>query len=65
MQLLLVVMYLMSGTLVVVLIFGWALKRFGQPKTEKDEPHTTARRRPEHPYSPSQPQSTKHLNGDK
>jgi hypothetical protein len=37
-QLLLVVIYLMSGTIGVVLLVGWALKRFGPPKQGGSQP---------------------------
>jgi flagellar biogenesis protein FliO len=43
-QLLLVVIYLMSGTLGIVLLVGWVLKRFGPPKKPNTHPGATPKK---------------------
>jgi hypothetical protein len=45
-QLLLVVVYLISGTMVIVLLVGWALKQFGHPKNHEAQPRGGTEKKP-------------------
>ena len=64
-QLLLVVVYLISGTMVIVLLVGWALKQFGRPKNQGVQPRGDAEKKPEQkPYSPQQRHPANHVAGE-
>jgi hypothetical protein len=60
-QLLLVVIYLMSGTLSIVLLVGWALKLFGRPKNRRTQ---SGAHEPKKPYSPQRYRPANHVAGE-
>jgi hypothetical protein len=65
-QLLLILVYLLSGTLSIVLLVGWALKQFGHPKNRTSQPGIHGPKNdPKRPCSLRQCRSTNHVTGRK